>query len=175
MLTWLTDDHPQDVNDVMGHGGACPQQRQAAIGLPAREEMRKVSLRGLNEHSVDRRWRHSLPSEHAMEDSEEEDEVKDAFPVWHHHSIGSTQMRLTLRWHEITLRGWRIFRGSLEGGLRMKGTVLLPSLNRSPWNLRWTHPALMHWSDPPCRWRTTPQTLDTHTKKTQLEWKKTPL
>lgn len=61
--------------------------------------------------------------------------------------------------------------GSLEGSLRKKGMVLLPSLNRSPWSLRWTHPALKRWSDPPCRWRRTPQTLDTH-KKTQLKWKK---
>lgn len=38
-----------------------------------------------------------LPFEHAVDDGEEEDKVKDAFPVGHHYSIGSAQMRLTLR------------------------------------------------------------------------------
>lgn len=48
---------------------------------------------------------HSLPIEHAVDHSEEEDEVDDTFPVRHHHGIGSTQVRLTLKrqYHTVNL------------------------------------------------------------------------
>lgn len=41
--------------------------------------------------------RGGLPSEHAVDDDEEEDVVNDTFPVGHHHSIGAAQVRLALR------------------------------------------------------------------------------
>lgn len=107
MSASLTNDHPWDENDLMSDWGAHPQQPQATIGLPAQTEI----LSFLQAHSsqieeiVVKLWKHCLPSEHAVNDSEEEDEVNDAFPVWHHHTISSTQMRLTLRWHyEVKLR-----------------------------------------------------------------------
>lgn len=48
----------------------------------------------LNEHTTGRRC--SLPSEHAVDDGEKEDEVNNTFPVWHHHCVGGAQVRLTL-------------------------------------------------------------------------------
>lgn len=39
----------------------------------------------------------SLPIKHAMDDSEEEDKMEDALPVWHHHGVGGAQVRLPLQ------------------------------------------------------------------------------
>lgn len=94
----LTNDYPRDENNLMGDGGARPQQPQGTIGLPAWTGNQRISLEdSVNKQRTNRlRWRR-LPSEHAVDDGEEEDEVDDAFPVRHHHGIGRTQMRLALR------------------------------------------------------------------------------
>lgn len=39
----LTNDHSWDVNDLMSDGGACPQQAQATIRLPARQKVRGLT------------------------------------------------------------------------------------------------------------------------------------
>lgn len=79
----------------MGHRGARPQQRQAAVRLPAWTENQQVSLRGLCEHKAKRDVM-SLPFEHAVDDNEEEEVVKDALPVRHHHRVGRAHVRLAL-------------------------------------------------------------------------------
>lgn len=38
----------------------------------------------------------SLPFEHAVDDNEEEEVVKDALPVRHHHRVGRAHVRLAL-------------------------------------------------------------------------------
>lgn len=75
----LTDDHPGDENDLMGDGGARPQQPQGAVALPTRIEQNSPRVDSLKTHTTG--WRCSLPSEHAVDDGEEEAEVNNAVPV----------------------------------------------------------------------------------------------
>lgn len=46
----------------------------------------------------------SLPFEHAVDDNEEEEVVKDALPVRHHHSVGRAHVRLALKRHGNSTR-----------------------------------------------------------------------
>lgn len=42
----LTDDHPGDEDDLVGDGGARPQQPQATVGLPTIKKPKKLSSNG---------------------------------------------------------------------------------------------------------------------------------
>lgn len=78
----LTHDHPGAEHELMGDGGARPQQPQATVGLPAKVKKTYIYFRktdSLNEAMTARRC--SVPAEHAVDDGEEEDKVNNAFPV----------------------------------------------------------------------------------------------
>lgn len=114
-------------------------------------------LWGLCEHEAKRDVM-SLPFEHAVDDNEEEEVVKDALPVRHHHRVGRAHVRLALGRQRNSARWILMFKR--EGGQGLVQVLLSPSSRRSPWSRRWTRPAPKRSSVPPGRWKKTPQTLE---------------
>lgn len=83
------------MDNLVGNGWPGPEQSKATIRPPVHKlDFVITSLK--NSYLIIGGYVEELPCKHSVDYSDEKGKVNNAFPIGHHYSVSSTQVRLTL-------------------------------------------------------------------------------